>query len=370
MPLRCISTLGEDVFAFQFDEQSWSALQIKNKSLRHLRMQCCGANVVLKKSSLGTRFFAHARRGGCETAPESVEHLLAKQHIVEAIQNAGWVAMPEQRGQSPEGRAWIADVLAQLNNKKVAFEVQWSPQTEDETFRRQNIYKESVVRGLWLLKQIQIPVSKAVPAFRLRLNKPNNSFEVLIPSSFYRAGFINQNDKDHSRYWQQIIPLKEFVSGALSKKLQFAPTIGMTLPVNVYAAACLCWKCKKETNIILKIEFNSSSILKEHPNLSTNIYAFDSDGGLPIINKMLPNDKLANYKVGHIKLRSSKTLGQKYLSNGCFHCDALQGQFFEHEVYWEQKLIFSSEVQLTQSLVDMLAEEHSSIYCWWFNRES
>ena len=56
MPLRSINTRGEDIFSFQLDEESWSALQAENKSSHHLRMQCCDANVVLKKSNLELDF--------------------------------------------------------------------------------------------------------------------------------------------------------------------------------------------------------------------------------------------------------------------------------------------------------------------------
>ena len=33
-------------------------------------------------------------------------------------------------------------------------------------------------------------------------------------------------------------------------------------------------------------------------------------------------------QVGEIKERASRTAGETYLSNGCFHCDALLGNFF------------------------------------------
>ena len=32
--------------------------------------------------------------------------------------------------------------------------------------------------------------------------------------------------------------------------------------------------------------------------------------------------------MGEIKERASRTAGETYLSNGCFHCDALLGNFF------------------------------------------
>ena len=364
-----MNTGGADIFSFEYDEKSWYALQIENKVQHHLHMQCCGANVVLKKSKLGTKFFAHAKRGECSTAPESAEHLLAKLHIVEAIQCTDWIARPEQRGQAPDGESWIADVLAQKDNKKIAFEVQWSPQTLDETTRRQLKYKESNVRCLWLLKQIQLPTSKDVPAFRLRFDKENNSFEVLVPSPRYSANYISNKEKDDSYYWQQTIPLKEFIFGAISGKLRFAPVVGKKLPVDIYTAECECWKCKKKTNVVLSIDFMSSRLLKDHADFSTSIYDFDTPVGWSILNELLPSEKLQQHKIGSIKLRYGKTAGDKYLSNGCFHCDALQGQFYEHELSYDSEICFSSEISLTQQLIDLLEDNQNSIYCWWFNNE-
>lgn len=146
MPIRCVNINDEDIFSFNFDDEAWHKLAINNKSQKNLHMKCCNACVVLKKSKLETKFFAHARRGECSSAPESAEHLLGKQLIAEAVQEAGWVALTEEAGISKNGEKWIADVLAVQGDKKIAFEVQWSPQTIEDTNTRQKIYKGSGVR--------------------------------------------------------------------------------------------------------------------------------------------------------------------------------------------------------------------------------
>jgi len=41
---------------------------------------------------------------------------------------------------------------------------------------------------------------------------------------------------------------------------------------------------------------------------------------------------IQSYQYGLLKKRFSKTRGEAYLSNGCYHCDAIQGAFFsDHE---------------------------------------
>jgi hypothetical protein len=158
MPLKCLSPQGKE-YAFRHTGESWAELKAANATNKHLRMDCCGAQVVLKRSNRGTRFFAHARRGPCSTAPESAEHLLAKDIIARAAEAAGWNATTEERGTSPSGKGWIADVLCGKS------------QNAEETEARQGIYKKSGVRGLWLMRQPVIPRSQSTPAFQLHVGE-------------------------------------------------------------------------------------------------------------------------------------------------------------------------------------------------------
>jgi hypothetical protein len=66
------------------------ALKEANRTGRHLRMPSCQGTVVLKKSALGTRFFAHQRTGACGTEPKSRENLLAKEITARAALSVGW----------------------------------------------------------------------------------------------------------------------------------------------------------------------------------------------------------------------------------------------------------------------------------------
>lgn len=364
MPLRCVNIQGENVFSFQFDENDWNALKVENKSLHHLHMQCCPTNAVLKTSKLGTRFFAHSKRGECTSAPESAEHLLAKLHIIEAIHGTDWIVRPEQRGKSPCGEVWVADVLAQKDSKKIAFEVQWSQQGTEETVRRQNKYRESGVIGFWFLRKLELPVSRDVPAFRLCFNKNNNCFDVLLPSPRY--GLVNKKTKNEPYSWQQVIPLKQFILGVIAGKLKFAPTCGVKLPVDVYSAPILCWNCKRETNLITSIKFNPSMLLVGHPDFTIEIHGLQMPNDLSILSHILPSEELAKNIIGTIKPRSN----QEYLSNGCFHCDAIHGRYTVADLYSTDKLSFSAEVVLSESIVRILDKEKNSIFCWWYDGEN
>jgi hypothetical protein len=66
MPLRCIGPDGQSIQSFNLPEAEWSALRLENRRLRHLRMPCCEAFVVMKTSNGGLKFLAHKSRGPCQ----------------------------------------------------------------------------------------------------------------------------------------------------------------------------------------------------------------------------------------------------------------------------------------------------------------
>ena len=98
----------------------------------------------------GNTFFRHMKRGACATGPETEEHLELKRIVVEAARRRGWTADTEVTGITRAGEQWRVDVLAQNDPRKVAIEIQWSGQSNDETWRRQERYKRCHIRGLWL----------------------------------------------------------------------------------------------------------------------------------------------------------------------------------------------------------------------------
>src|SRR5262249_40274425 len=147
--------------------EQWQALKQQNRATRHLAMPCCVSQVVLKKSLRGIQFFAHKARGACSTAPETEDHLRLKQMAVEAARANGWDAATEVAGTTPSGEKWRADVLAQKGQHKVAVEIQWSNQSNEETLRRQKRYALSGIRCLWLFRQSRFPITSDLPAARI-----------------------------------------------------------------------------------------------------------------------------------------------------------------------------------------------------------
>ena len=375
MPLKCLRGEGE-VFAFEVEsEASWRRLREENAAQSNLRMPCCGARVVLRTSKLGTKHFAHARRGPCTTAPESAEHLLAKRTIIDGIRRTQWAAKAEQEGVTPDGFKWVADVLATKGKAKVAFEVQWSRQDGEETLRRQDRYEQGGIRGLWLFRQHDFPVSEIVPAFRLMFDERSKSFSVALPSPSYHPRWIKARDKDLPRYWSQMVDLAEFAEGAVSGRLMFAPTIGSTVPLTVFATPTTCRRCKEETRVITGMVFTASKSFPGHPDISVSLRSLDDVlGGPKLIQRWLPAALLKHHGIGALKIRQSRLEvegGAAYLSNGCVKCDALQARYFEERLPTEaEELALSVDVNFEGGFACQLPNSGSHVFRWWFDERA
>lgn len=371
MPLKCLH--GEDeVFAFDFDDESaWQALRETNAKQRNLRMPCCGAAVVLRTSPLGTRHFTHARRGPCTTAPETAEHLLAKRKVVEGIRRTEWKAKTEQEGTTPEGTRWRADVLATRGKARVAIEVQWSRQEAEETFRRQARYDDAEVRGLWLFRQHDFPVSDFVPAFRLVFDGKSKSFSVLFPSPSYNPRRVKTRDRDDPRYWSQRIGLEDFAEGAVSGRLKFFPVINRTVPLDVFVTPATCRRCKTETRLVTGLVFAVSRVMPGHPDIPASLQSIgELFEGPQRLASWLPPSLLKRHGIGALRVRQSGLdveNHESYLSNGCVRCDAMQARWFEGSLEADEELALSVDVVFDALLAFYLPHIDHIVSRWWFD---
>lgn len=265
---------------------AWSALTVANRRDRHLRMHCCGSPVVLKTSRLGTRFFAHHVLGGCASGDESPEHVHLKTLAIAAARAAGWSADAEVSGVTPDGEPWRADVLATRGKRRVAVEVQWSGQADDETVRRQARYAASGVRALWLFRRPGFAVDPEVPAVRVR--------------GTLAAGLSILD-----------LPAAEFLAAVFDRRLRFGIPDGATASISVTGAVATCWgkDCGALTRVVtgLVIVHGGSSCRVGVADLG------DDPAVLAALPALLPADPLR----GRIRVR--RTTGTAV--TGCFRCD-------------------------------------------------
>ena len=319
MPLRCIDSTGQSIHSFDLSADEWQALASENKKARHLKMPCCASLVTMKRSRLGTPFFVHKAVGSCTAAPETESHLILKRMAVEAAQANGWKAETEIAGTTPAGKKWKADVLAEKGNHKVAVEVQWSGQTDDQAMRRQATYKESGIRGLWLLRQPGFVITRDLPAICIG-GSLRNGFKALIPAH----SCMNARDRKVPDEWHQIVCMDKFLDAAFRGCFRYGVPLNVAATVSIWGTEMWCWSCGAETLVVTRIEIKygqntcnfSVADLGEYPEI------------VSIVLRQIPQ----NLRIGSIKFRFSKSIRASYLSNGCAHCDALLG---EHYVFPE-----------------------------------
>jgi hypothetical protein len=218
MPLRCLDEESNSIQSFDLETCAWNGLNEENRRRRHLRMPCCKAAVVLKRSVNGTQFFAHKAIGPCQTKPESAEHIELKMMAVRAARASGWQASTEVSGVSPTGMEWRADVLVTKGDLKRAIEVQWSGQTSDETLIRQTRYAESGIVCLWLFRQPGFPVQPDLPAVCIG-GSLADGFEALVPS--HRLFRYTVADRKYKHAWEQVLPMDEFLKGLFERRLRY-----------------------------------------------------------------------------------------------------------------------------------------------------
>lgn len=111
---------------------------------------------VLKRSVRGLQFFAAASGMAGDTAPESIEHQIAKIKLVLGMRAAGHKARVEQPGSTPSGEQWQADVLVETARGPLAVEVQLAQQHWDEYRSRTARYRASGVSVAWLVRSSHI----------------------------------------------------------------------------------------------------------------------------------------------------------------------------------------------------------------------
>jgi competence protein CoiA len=111
----------------------------------------CGQGVHAKVSARGLRYFAHdpGRPKDCAWLNESLEHHLLKLELATAIRAAGWHAELEVRA---PGGSWRADVPASAHDgsRRVAFEAQLSPITDDDITARTSRYRADGIDVCWV----------------------------------------------------------------------------------------------------------------------------------------------------------------------------------------------------------------------------
>lgn len=347
------------MFAYSFNRMEWKRLAERNRKGKHLAMACCGRPAVAKTSHCGTQFFAHARRERWNSCPkESEEHLLAKDIVARAVADAGWTAEAEAR-LKPEGL--VADVLATSGRRRVAFEVQWSRQTDGQTCRRHKAYEEAGIRELWLFKQWEYPLCKEVPAFRIAPTG-NRSFDVCV----WRDG--NGHQKPTRMF--QSVGLAEFIKGALAGRLKWMPAAGLETPVIGHVAEAVCRR-GHPTGALIELELDIGRLLPGHPNprLRADLFAEHPE----FLRNAAAMEKLGEagiaLRFGMSKWREGfAEIYSRSITHACAACGAMLDSYDFGKLRDAAEPKFELLLELTPKLLEGIPGLRRQLECWWFDQ--
>jgi len=166
---------GKTVIAPDISDYEWIDLKkLNRKKDKIISLLCCESKAYLRVSKLGTKHFVHKIKKNCNCEPESIDHLKAKEIIYKCCKKEGWNAEPEYNLKD-----CVADVFATDGKIEVVFEVQLSPQSEEDTILRHNKYEEKGIKCVWFFKKLPHSLSsnKNIPAFSI--SKENDAFFVM-----------------------------------------------------------------------------------------------------------------------------------------------------------------------------------------------
>jgi competence CoiA-like predicted nuclease len=303
MPLR--ATLNnKPIFAFHYNNDSWE--QLRSQSVV---MACCGTKAVLKRSKLGTLFFAHYRHGECDSPTESPEHIYLKNLVAKRAFDAGWSVATEQEGKTPSGEKWIADVFCEKGKSKFIIEIQWSNQTRGEFFRRQEKYDSSKIRALWLYRLKgnkkyhirDLPYGYSIPVFGIRKSQSES------------LGFdVPQFDESLECFIDDLLEGKLNWNGE-KRSLENTERARITV-VPEYIE---CPKCGKSTRKIIGI---INEDLQTKKTLEEN---FHKHSVREIILGNFDESTLRQSEIGPLVKKRSKITGKSDFHNSCIHCNSV-----------------------------------------------
>lgn len=94
-----------------------------------------------------------------------------------------------------------------------------------------------------------------------------------------------------------------------------------TLPLRVLGLQQTCWSCRRPTTPLV-------GLLPVAASTVDDMLICQDEATLRLAAALVPEHARTASQVGRIRPRASNTEQATYLSNGCFHCEALVGNFY------------------------------------------
>lgn len=227
----------------------------------------------------------------------------------------------------------------------MAFNICKGPRNIEETYKAM---REERVCGCWLLMPAKNSVffPNNMPCFKL--SEKSDAIQVFLNSEF---------DNDDSN----VIALDAFISSLIKGNIRFAQK--MTVK---YIEVCFfdmkCWKCHKENQVY----FINRLFSLDGISVPCNSASMDKLEFNPLIIKSIEqyvnSHPEMEIRMGKIKSRFSKTVGEFYPSFGCTYCDSIFGNHFVQEEMMEMRY-YSKD--LLKARIEIQGDISIPADCWY-----
>lgn len=275
------------------------------------------------------------------------KHDRIQMQIVSTCHDLGIEAKQEHRG-----KGWRADVFIPRSENPIAFEIQLSPQSLSKTLTRQSKYSQDGILGCWLFEN---PVPK--------LNNERPDLPVFyVEDTDDSTLLVNLGDR-------RKIDLRTFLENFLSHNIQFR-SIAKTKSlqnVKIVFYQMTCWKCK-ELNHLYFVETPFYSSCNAKIKVEEGLWDSSSIEYRPEIiefaAKFADDRKDLNLNLAQIKERFSHTVGDSYMSFGCYKCDSIFGDFYVMDA--KMDAIYDTSLISHQGEIELKDKYELNIPHWCF----
>ncbi len=268
--------------------------------------------------------------------------------ILEVCNKLGFNAVQEYRG-----RGWRADVLAINGVSRFAFEIQISPQSLKTTLERQAKYIQEGIDCCWLFEKSPRRDRDELYNEVERPDLPLFSIESANDDSPDSPSFVV------SLNGRRKIALPEFVGAFLQGRIKFCKVLRTKKKqlIRLFFFEMKCWKCGALNHVYSVDETCLRSSCNGIVQTMEMMEMWSSNGieYIPEVIGLAQNfARTKNLKLGQIKRRYSKTVGDSYISFGCYKCDSIFGDYYVSdaalEAAYDPKTIrLEGEIDLHQS---------------------
>jgi hypothetical protein len=304
--------------------------------------------MTAKVSKLGTRFFAHHRRPEeCPAAGETAFHLELKSLIAAKAR-----ALGHQVEVEAPGDGWRADVLTiGPDGQRIAWEVQRSPIAAEDVAERTVRHRASGLRTVWLAKREWSWCAEAGALIVPDRRAPDDPWLVEHGVCGWKPV------EDLAGYGAEWLPrscglsmtIELILRGELSLELAYAQDewranerlrwvprraleswaasrgpIPQSLPALLQLQWVRCYRCHRRTAAVVGVRPVNPATGRRYELISAQHEGVLTRIREEMAGKITPSHVLP---IGMIRERYSKTAGGSYLSNGCYWCGALLGNF-------------------------------------------